>query len=471
MPPKLAFFLGIVFVGFMYRVVERRRAADVSPALLWPLLWYIIASSRSIGLWLIVLGVPLPSGGGETEGSVVDRTEYFILCLIGIYILSKRNIEWSSIFRENRWLVVLFTFMLLSVAWSDYPWVSFKRLVKSFSAVVMVLVVLTETDPSTAISTIMRRGAYLVIPLSIIVIKYFRDVGVEFDSSGTSMAWRGLSTSKNALGQVAMASALCFVWSIVQNWRKKRPWASLDYLYLAMSLYLLKGSDQSVSMTALSVFALGLAIFLSSSHLRNTPGMAFRVLTVSCVSILGVLALLVVHTVSPFREDSVLGVVFRALGRDTTLSGRTEIWADVLQVASRNPLFGVGYGAFWIGRTVNIPWNEQMSWVLGEGHNGYLDVYLQIGLIGLLMLLALVFSARRRLIQSLAADFEYGRFRLTFLVVILFVNLTESTFLRGEHLLWFLFLLSVVTVPYMRARNAEVASIDTAATAAPEEGT
>jgi O-antigen ligase len=111
-----------------------------------------------------------------------------------------------------------------------------------------------------------------------------------------------------------------------------------------------------------------------------------------------------------------------------------------------------------------------MSWVLGEGHNGYFDVYLQIGLIGLLILLAFIFSARRRVIQSLATDFDYGRFRLTFLVTILFVNLTESTFLRGEHLLWFLFLAAIITVPSTNERIFERPAIDAPGTAAPEQG-
>ena len=470
MPPKLALFLGILLVGFMYCVVERRRAANVSFALFWPLLLYLIASSRSAGLWFYLLGLPLPSGGGDMEGSLVDRTVYFFMCLIGLFVLSRRNIEWRAIFRENRWLIVLYLFMLVSVSWSDYPWVSFKRLVKSFTAVVLVLVVLTEEDPFTAIETILRRGAYLVVPFSIIVIKYFRDIGVDYDWSGSGVSWKGLTTSKNMLGQVAMTSALCFVWSIARNWGKKRPWAKLDYFYLAMSLYLLKGSDSAVSMTSVSVFGLGFLIFLISYYMRDRPAIASWALTASCVSILALLPILLVHTLSPFPPDSILGTLIRGLGRDMTLSGRTDIWSDVLKVASRNPLFGVGFGGFWIGRTVNIPWSEQLSWVLSEGHDGYLDVYLQIGLIGLLLLFAVVFSARRGIIHSFATDFEYGRFRFTFVVIILFVNITESTFLRGEHLLWFIFLLSVITVPSMKGRIFQAASVDTASAAVPGQG-
>lgn len=462
MPPKFALFLGILFVIFMYGVVERRRAINVSSALFWPLLLYLIASSRAAGLWLYVLGFPLPSGG-DTEGSIVDRMVYFILCLIGLYVLSRRNIEWGAIFRENRWLIVLFLFMFLSVSWSNYPWVSFKRLVKSFTTIVLVLVVLTENDPFTAIDAILRRGAYLVVPFSIIVIKYFRDIGVEYDWSGTGVSWKGLTTSKNMLGQVAMTSALCFAWSIARNWGKGRSWTKFDYLYLAMSLYLLKGSDSAVSKTSLSVFALGLFLLIICSCSKGRPVIASRVLTVLCMSILGLLGILVLHTISPFPENSILGAVIRGLGRDMTLSGRTDIWTDVLKIASRNPLFGVGFGGFWIGRAANIPWSEKLSWVLSEGHNGYFDVYLQIGLIGVILLLAVVVSARRRIIQSFVEHFEYGSFRITFLVIILFVNITESTFLRGEHLMWFLLLLSVLTVPLVTrhsVRAADVGALD-----------
>src|ERR1017187_3771931 len=128
-----------------------------------------------------------------------------------------------------------------------------------------------------------------------------------------------------------------------------------------MSLYLLKGSDNAVSMTSLSVFGVGFFIFLISFHLRNKPAIALRGLTALCVFILGILSILFVHTLSPFPEDSILGWAIRGLGRDMTLSGRTEIWTDVLKVASRDPLFGVGYGGFWIGRTANIPWDELLS--------------------------------------------------------------------------------------------------------------
>jgi O-antigen ligase len=337
--------------------------------------------------------------------------------------------------------------MFVSVAWSDYNWISFKRAFKSFAAVTMALVVLTDKDPIEAIETVIRRGAYLMIPLSIIVIKYFRSIGVQYDWAGTGVSWCGLSTSKNTLGQIVMISALYFAWSIFRDFKKRRPESKYDYLYLVMCMYLLKGSERAVSLTSLAVFILGLLLFATCYRNRNKLRYLNRLLMVAFVSILFVQAVLVVHTANPNSAGSPLGVVIRALGRDITLSGRTGIWSDVLNIANRNPFLGVGFGGFWIGRAANIPWDANLSWILGEGHNGYFDTYLQIGLVGLFLLLGVIFSSRRKIAECFAWDFEYGMFRMTFLIIILLVNVTESTFLRGEHMLWFMFLICVLSVP------------------------
>jgi exopolysaccharide production protein ExoQ len=446
MPPKLAFAIGLLLVGFMYAWVERRRTANVSSALFWPLLWYVLTASRSVAVWFYCLGIPLPNGT-ENEGNIIDRSVYFFLCLIGIAVLLKRNINWESLRRENKWLMLLLVFMFLSVVWSDYNWISFKRAVKSFAAVTMALVVLTDKDPIEAIETLIRRGAYLLIPLSIIVIKYFRSIGVQYDWAGTGASWCGLSTSKNTLGQIVMISALYFSWAIFRDFKKGRPEAKYDYLYLAMCMYLLRGSERAVSLTSLAVFVLGLLLFTTCYRNRNNTRFLSRLLTVASVSILCVQAILLVHTANPYSNGSPLGLLIRSLGRDITLSGRTGIWSDVLNIANRSPFFGVGFGGFWIGRVANIPWDANLSWVLGEGHNGYLDTYLQIGIVGLFMLLGVIFSSRRRIAECFAWDFEYGMFRMTFLIIILLVNATESTFLRGEHMLWFMFLICVISIP------------------------
>jgi exopolysaccharide production protein ExoQ len=141
------------------------------------------------------------------------------------------------------------------------------------------------------------------------------------------------------------------------------------------------------------------------------------------------------------------------MGRDMTLTGRTEIWHDIFVVASQHPLLGVGYGAFWIGEMANIPWSHNMTWTLGQAHNGYIDIYLQLGWMGILLLIAIIVVSIPKLLRTFTIDFEYGKICSTLFLLILFVNITESTFLRGEHALWFLFLLVVLNVPLKKKNH------------------
>ena len=148
-----------------------------------------------------------------------------------------------------------------------------------------------------------------------------------------------------------------------------------------------------------------------------------------------------------FSEDSFFGYLITKFGRDITLTDRIYIWNDVYAAAANNPLFGVGYGGFWIERIANIPWNSTMTWVLGQAHNGYIDTYLQLGLVGGFLFARVLFATLPRLVASLDDDFDYGCFRITLFITILFINVTETTFLRGDHHLWFILLLILWTVP------------------------
>jgi len=315
----------------------------------------------------------------------------------------------------------------------------------------MALVVLTDGHRMEAIAAVIRRSAYIHIPLSIVVIKYYRELGVSWDWFGVNVSWQGIATSKNTLGQVAMTSALCFIWERARHWHtqswRTHKFVLVDYAYIAMSVFLLKGSDGAVSLTSLSVFSLGLLLFIVLGKLKSNPVLAARFSALVFAGVLGLLALVVWHSVSPFAPDSLFGLVITKFGRDLTLTGRTEIWHDVYEVASQSPLLGVGFGAFWIGRVANIPWCEDKTWALGQGHNGYVDTYLHLGGVGVVFLLLLLFLSFRRLQKSLEDTFEYARFGLMFLLVISFVNITESSFLRGDHNLWFLFLLTMLVVP------------------------
>jgi O-antigen ligase len=396
---------------------------------------------------MLIWGIPLPGSGDDpTEGSLVDRMFYAVLALIGLRILSRRGFSWQKLVRANPWLSVLFVLMAASICWSSFPYVSFKRYIKVVGSLVMALVILTSPKPTESLFMVIRRSLFVHLPLSIVCIRYYREIGISFDWSGTGISWQGLSTSKNVLGQVAMLGVVYFVSELSRNW-KTSGWKNINTIYLAMALYLIKGSDQAVSMTSVSVCVFALFIY-SICRIQRTHLHKLKVwLKVLFTLTIALVALIVVHGLVFFSADSILGQLIAMVGRDITITDRTYIWHDVYAAASGNPILGVGFGGFWIGRLANIPWNENMTWVLAQAHSGYVDTFLQLGVLGWFALSGLIFSSFSRLLQSLDDEFELASFRITVFITVLFVNMTETTYLRGDHHLWLMLLLCICFVP------------------------
>ncbi len=445
MPPKLALLLGAIFIFFAFRH-DRKHAATVSKALWCPTLWYLVVASRFVGIWLSMWGVPLPGGASATDGSFIDRWFFAALTVIGFWVLARRRFDWGAALRNNPWLTALIAFMALSILWSGYPFVSLKRFIKIIGSITMAMVVLTDERPMEAFATVLRRCLYVHLPMSIICVKYFRDIGVSWDWSGDASSWNGISTSKNVLGQVAVLGVLYFFWEVRRHWRQYK-WRNLHILYLCMAVYLLKGSDTQISLTSVSVCAFALVVFLYMQFLRSRPAALRPFVLAVFAAVVALVALVLVHSVSNFSADSLLGKAIMAFGRNITLTDRTYIWHDVYAAASGNPLLGVGFGGFWIGRLANIPWNDNLSWVLGEAHNGYIETYLQLGLVGGFLLAGVLFSTLPKLLNALAEDLDFGCFRITLFLTILLINITESTYIRGDHHLWLILMMIIWNVP------------------------
>jgi O-antigen ligase len=101
------------------------------------------------------------------------------------------------------------------------------------------------------------------------------------------------------------------------------------------------------------------------------------------------------------------------------------------------------------------------DWRPGEGHNGFLDVYVDLGLVGVVLILFVFASAFAGALDDLQSDFEIGRLRLALLLSLVMNNLTESSLLKGTHSLWFIFLLAAVSVPSLmkRARPLQLQAV------------
>jgi exopolysaccharide production protein ExoQ len=435
MNPEVALLICILFILYLFKI-DYSHKSGVSIALWIPTIWMMITGSRMVSLWFYHDGYSI-TPGDYLEGSLFDRNVFLTLIVISAFILNKRKIKWSKIFHSNS-LIFLFLFYCgISILWSDFQFVSFKRWIKEIGNLIMVLMVLTDRDPVEAIKTMIRRCAYVLIPLSVVLIKYYPLLGRKYHRYSGALTITGVTTNKNNLGLLCLVCGLFLLWDIVSMWRNKN--VSIDkeemfvqLLILIMVLWLLIKSN---SATSLICFIIGICLF-------TCLGMPFIKRNIKFIGLYMFLSILIVITIG-FLFD-VVQIIIPTFGRDMTFTGRTELWKDCINLAG-NPLIGTGYNSFWLGDTMEQLWDKYW-WHPTEAHNGYLETYLELGLIGLFLLIGVIFFIFRNIRKELISDFEYGSFRILFLFIAILYNFTESAF-KGMHLMWFVFLLIAINVP------------------------
>ena len=147
----------------------------------------------------------------------------FLLALIaaGSYVLSKRQVHLSEIVRNNGWLIAFLLYCFISIAWSDIPFVAFKRWIKILGHPIMALIVLTEPDPEEALKRLMKRCAYVVVPVSILFIKYYPELG-RVTTTGLACSEHRYRQGKNSLGADCMILGFFFFWYLLQTWQTER---------------------------------------------------------------------------------------------------------------------------------------------------------------------------------------------------------------------------------------------------------
>jgi O-antigen ligase len=138
------------------------------------------------------------------------------------------------------------------------------------------------------------------------------------------------------------------------------------------------------------------------------------------------------------------GELSQAIGKSANMSDRTHIWEVLLSVPV-NPLLGTGYQSFWLGPRVEWIWARLNGDNVLEAHNGYLQIYLDLGLIGLFLLCTFLISTYRKICKRLVPLTPIGSLGLGLWTLLLFYNVTEASF--EVTLLFVTFLLAAISTP------------------------
>jgi O-antigen ligase len=308
-------------------------------------------------------------------------------------------------------------------------------------AVLMAFLLLTEEDPRRALQSVFRRTFYVLVPFSLLLIKYFPQYGVLYSRWSGSQTWIGVTLQKNGLGRLCLCAAFFLVWTLVRRWRGRDVPADprqtpMEAIVLVMTVWLLVGGvEGQYSATAIAALAVGLALFATLLWLRERgidpePG----TLTT------GIALLILFGTATVFIGGSTLAAFTSALGRDATLTGRTDVWAQLLPVVLQHPFGGSGFGSFWTP-------GAREFYQISEGHSGYLDVLLDMGFVGLLLISVFLLFSCRDAQRELDGDPDWAILWICFLVMTVVHNITETSMNSLTSLLMAILLFLAVAVP------------------------
>lgn len=433
MAPWIASCVCAVGICILF-ALDRDREGHCSKAIWIPMAWLLLAGSRNVSEWL---EPGTYSGNRYLEGNPTDRLVEGILLALCLTVVIRRREQMIALLRANWPIVVFVLYCSLSIVWSDYPTVAFKRWTKLAGDVLMVAIVATDPEPIAAIKRVLKTIGFLLIPISILLIRYYGDWGRTYDRWDGTMFLTGVTTNKNTLGMVCLVVGIGSAWRLLDGWRSgtgvagNKPLMAQAAL-LSMTVWLLVKVNSATSLSCF-LLAVGLLVITRFWKVARTP---------SVVSFLTATTVLVPFS-ALFLSVGTSGLV-EGLGRNSTLTGRTYLWNAILSL-NFSPVLGVGYESFWIGNRV-----EQIGQIAGlwpnEAHNGYLEIYITLGWIGLLLLALIIIASYRNIIQGFREGCSASGLRLAFFVTALTYNFTEAAF-KMMHPVWIFFLWATLFVP------------------------
>lgn len=248
-------------------------------------------------------------------------------------------------------------------------------------------------------------------------------------------AWRGLWWEKNELGGHMSRAAFLMALLMLADRTHRKIWLGL---FLVCTLLVML----STSKTALLGLVLGISILVGIALMRRGPLIAISLVW------LGVIAVSGVGLVLFYAPEVALGLI----GRDASLTGRTDIWVALGYKIGERPWLGYGYGAFWDINSAPAIWvRDVVEWLAPTAHNGWLEVCLSLGFAGVtLFVLCLVMAIWRAI--KLAFSSWSGIYAIGFLTQFLMFSLSESIVMQQNSIVWVMFsaVIGKLTWDYVR---------------------
>lgn len=388
-------------------------------------LWPVYADRAIAALlvaWIFISNealIPLLLKGTEERMTAADEAilRYLLLpgiaLAFGLALLSPRRT--ADLLVRNPFVPLLTVWVWLSVFWSVDPALSARRAL-AFTTYTLL-----------AVHLVMRFSAPRLIFWLCAVFMTQLSMSVVFAVAVPSLAWmaeagqlRGIFVHKNSLGAYLLWSAA----TLAATWpdRVIPRWAAVMGMLLVLSLVL---PTQSATALGLIVVLAALLVLVMVIRLPAHLAAILLFLGLSLATLLAAVVILYPQ------------IVLQLLGRDATLTGRAQLWAFVDHLIAQRPVLGYGYKAMFAQPWVDHWVVDALGWDAPHAHNGYREIILDLGFVGLFLVLPILLGTLIVAVRRLIARPDTPSL-FAFLVITgyLLRNLTESDLLHHTNLVW-----------------------------------
>ena len=365
----------------------------------------------------------------EQKSHIVSKILWpVIYCFVGFSLIL--NLSLFSIVRNAPPVLILFIlYVLLSTFWSESPeWTAQRGL--HLTGKVLVAYRLAQIFGLTEILTYVRDCLFIVVLVAALTAILLPEIGTQSYRGGT--AWNGLYTHKTGLGHTAALCSLLCLHSFMTGAGR----SALTMMYLVLSLLV-----TALSLSATSYVALAAAVVIYIVAVKR--GLSGATISQRKDAVILGSAFIAFGAIVAY---AFVELILNILGRDITLSGRTDIWQGVLEMVKEKPALGYGFFAAW--RSDQVAYVLERVWIwTPSAHNSYLQCLVDLGIVGLVLFLGYLFQT---CINWGKCYIRYGgEFLLVTgisLGVLLFMGMLESSLFKGQQVNWFFWVLMSISL-------------------------
>ncbi|MBI5351614.1 MAG: O-antigen ligase family protein [Chloroflexi bacterium] len=405
---------------------------------------FFLANIRSIKFWSLYPPT-------ETISEPAWREVFIWLFALGLllYLLAKNDLYKIQLtaMRNQPLLIVFILFSLFSILWSEAWTVTLHRSLVFVFAAISAVYIGVRYSLGEFLQTLFALGV-VVLTASFILI-------LADPSLGTAQgypyygAWRGIFWHKNQFGNIIPIFTLVFLTRLSSpgtgTGYAKKLIQAIFYILSLIAVFFSKSAAGYILLVIIHFF-FGLAFVWLKFRTFIRPVYYYLALTVFIVGAVGI----------ALNLDFVLGL----FNRSASFTGRVPLWIILLRdVYSHKPWFGYGFGTIWADVNFRTQVRDWVKWSFPVmiGDNGFLDILLNLGLVGFVLFLANYIRAWIGSVRIFQKDLTLESFfPILFMIYTFFANITYSLFMETEVFVW---MLIVTLMVIMAQKNNNIPSI------------